>query len=269
MQASDKSIVCKTCSKLFLCTVKEQEFFVLKGFAEPKVCRECRNLRKTTIEKRSATTSSHGKNINISAPSEISKGEKRRNDGEENNIKPERDSSNNQDSKRIRTDSNRDLFDKERETDPVRIEQRLKQIQYGYNSAAYDNYTASVPKSKRIFGDDNHPRTPDAYAVQSKRAFEGRIKKWRRDLHKWDLPGSKDEPDEFGSETKEPLSSELDSGAHIFSSSSAIKLSAEYKTSTAIGVRLNAADSFAEVKKENIVSVSAGSESDADEDDVL
>lgn len=32
------------------------------------------------------------------------------------------------------------------ETDPQRIEARLKQIQYGKNTVGYDNYLAAVPK---------------------------------------------------------------------------------------------------------------------------
>jgi hypothetical protein len=31
-----------------------------------------------------------------------------------------------------------------------------------------------------------HPRTPDPYEESSKRQFDGRIKAWRRELHKWD-----------------------------------------------------------------------------------
>lgn len=31
-----------------------------------------------------------------------------------------------------------------------------------------------------------HPRTPDPYEESSKRQFDGRVKAWRRDLHKWD-----------------------------------------------------------------------------------
>ncbi len=33
---------------------------------------------------------------------------------------------------------------------------------------------------------DVHPRTPDPTEEVSKRAFDGRIKAWRRELHKWD-----------------------------------------------------------------------------------
>ena len=266
-QASDKSIVCRTCSKSFLCTVKEQEFFIQKGFVEPKVCRDCRNIRKTKVEIRSSN-GVYGDTANKNAPLDSLKGEKRRIEGEDNKIKQERDSATTQDSKRIRTESACDLFKEERETDPIRIEQRLKQIQYGYNSAAYDNYTALVPKNKRIFGDDNHPRTPDAYAVQSKRAFEGRIKKWRRDLHKWDLPGSKERQDEFGSEAEEPLRSELDSSSRTLSHAATMKLSAERYSSTAASAPPNALDTAIEIKRENVLAACGGSESE-DEEDVL
>lgn len=33
------------------------------------------------------------------------------------------------------------------------------------------------------------PRTPDVHQVCSKRAFDGQVRKWRRALHSWDLPG--------------------------------------------------------------------------------
>lgn len=32
-----------------------------------------------------------------------------------------------------------------------------------------------------------HPRTPDPYDETSKRQFDGRVKAWRRELHKWDI----------------------------------------------------------------------------------
>jgi hypothetical protein len=34
-----------------------------------------------------------------------------------------------------------------------------------------------------------HPNTPDVYQKTSKRAFDGQVKKWRRMLHVYDLPG--------------------------------------------------------------------------------
>ena len=44
-------------------------------------------------------------------------------------------------------------------------------------------------RHKRRNNIDEHPRTPDPYEIQSKRAFEGRIKVWRRSLHAWDTKG--------------------------------------------------------------------------------
>ena len=79
----------------------------------------------------------------------------------------------------------------DKETDQRKIEQRLKQVQYGYNTAGYDRYLQLVPKTLR--GDYNtHPRTPDAYLLQSKRQWDGRVQKWRRELHKWDPEGIND-----------------------------------------------------------------------------
>ena len=73
-----------------------------------------------------------------------------------------------------------------KETDQHKIEMRLKQVQYGYNTAAYDNYIGQVPKNQRSTQYDKHPRTPDPYMAQSKRSFDGRLRKWRRELHRWD-----------------------------------------------------------------------------------
>lgn len=48
---------------------------------------------------------------------------------------------------------------------------------------------ASNVRHKRRHDIDDHPRTPDPYEIQSKRAFDGRIKVWRRALHVWDSKG--------------------------------------------------------------------------------
>ena len=47
---------------------------------------------------------------------------------------------------------------KERETDPEVLQRRQKQIDYGKNNLAYDNYVAKIPKMNRPF---YLPRTPD------------------------------------------------------------------------------------------------------------
>jgi hypothetical protein len=74
---------------------------------------------------------------------------------------------------------------KELEKDPARIAARLKQVAFGKNTVGYDNYVAAVPREKRG-GYQEHPRTPDAYEAQSKRAFDGKVKAWRRGIHRWD-----------------------------------------------------------------------------------
>jgi CxxC-x17-CxxC domain-containing protein len=46
MEISDRTVKCATCGRNFLFTAKEQEFFMGKGFKEPRHCRECRQQRK-------------------------------------------------------------------------------------------------------------------------------------------------------------------------------------------------------------------------------
>eukprot|EP00908_Phaeocystis_cordata_P003871 Transcript_1425.p5 GENE.Transcript_1425~~Transcript_1425.p5 ORF type:complete len:269 (-),score=89.39 Transcript_1425:792-1598(-) len=78
-----------------------------------------------------------------------------------------------------------------KETDARKLEQRQKQIGYGKNSIAYQNYVREVPKYERSFDliNTTHPRTPDIQQDCSKRQFDGQIKAWRRQLHLWDTPG--------------------------------------------------------------------------------
>ncbi|EIE19396.1 hypothetical protein COCSUDRAFT_44731 [Coccomyxa subellipsoidea C-169] len=84
-----------------------------------------------------------------------------------------------------------------RETDPHRLEQRLRQITYGKNTLGYASYTKAVPKDKRKRakkGEENtHPVTPDIHQMCSKRAFDGQVRKWRRQLHFWDPKPEGDE----------------------------------------------------------------------------
>lgn len=75
--------------------------------------------------------------------------------------------------------------DRVREKDPSKIEARMKQIHYGYNTSGYDNYINTVPKNERK-GYKEHPRTPDPYEMQSKRCFDGKIRAWRKALHGFD-----------------------------------------------------------------------------------
>jgi CxxC-x17-CxxC domain-containing protein len=45
----DKTLVCKDCSNQFIFTVRDQEFYIEKGFEnEPQRCRDCRTQRKNS-----------------------------------------------------------------------------------------------------------------------------------------------------------------------------------------------------------------------------
>ncbi|XP_018326198.1 uncharacterized protein LOC108737673 [Agrilus planipennis] len=71
----------------------------------------------------------------------------------------------------------------EREHDPIVLKRRQKQIDFGKNTLGYDNYTKTVPKYKRKKED---PVTPDKTIKYSRRGWDGLIKKWRLQLHKFD-----------------------------------------------------------------------------------
>ena len=57
-----------------------------------------------------------------------------------------------------RSRGSRERHIKELETDPVVLQRRQKQIDYGKNSVAYDTYVEKVPKASRP---TFLPRTPD------------------------------------------------------------------------------------------------------------
>mmetsp|Transcript_17358 Transcript_17358/g.22572 ORF Transcript_17358/g.22572 Transcript_17358/m.22572 type:complete len:229 (+) Transcript_17358:40-726(+) len=78
---------------------------------------------------------------------------------------------------------------KEKETDPRRLTQRRKDIQYGKNTLGYERYIRMVPKNERKRSD---PMTPDIEMKASKRQFDGIVKAWRRRLHEWDPPTNTD-----------------------------------------------------------------------------
>ena len=69
------------------------------------------------------------------------------------------------------------------EDDPRRIQQRQKQINFGKNTNGYTRYCELVPRHQRKHTD---PQTPEATKKQSKRAFTGTVKAWRRQLHLYD-----------------------------------------------------------------------------------
>jgi len=67
--------------------------------------------------------------------------------------------------------------------DDHRVSQRQKQIDYGYRTVGYLRYRLLVSKDRRA---PEHPRTPRKEQACSKRSWDGQLKKWRRELHKWD-----------------------------------------------------------------------------------
>lgn len=70
-----------------------------------------------------------------------------------------------------------------KETDPRRLAQRQKQIDYGKATPGYQDYSRLIAKSKRKRED---PKTPNKYQVCSKRSWDGQVRKWRRMLHFYD-----------------------------------------------------------------------------------
>lgn len=77
----------------------------------------------------------------------------------------------------------------ETETDPIILERRQKQIDYGKNGLAYDRYTAAVSKESRPY---YMPRTPDKYVKYSRRQWDGLVKAWKLQIHAWDSGELKD-----------------------------------------------------------------------------
>merc|ERR1711874_963489 len=78
---------------------------------------------------------------------------------------------------------------REKELDPVVLERRQKQIDYGKNTISYDNYVSKVSKDQR----PNYlPRTPDKNVKYSRRQWDGLIKSWKLRIHAWNANGESD-----------------------------------------------------------------------------
>jgi len=74
---------------------------------------------------------------------------------------------------------------KEKETDPHRLDQRLKQVQFGKNTKGYAAYCQAILRDARANKD---PQTPEYDQLCSKRSWDGQVSKWRRLLHVYDPP---------------------------------------------------------------------------------
>jgi len=96
------------------------------------------------------------------------------------------------------------------ETDQKRLKSRQKQIDYGTNTIGYENYRMKVQRNKRKRAD---PQTPDKYQRCSKRSWDAQLRKWRKQLHKYDPPRDEDEIIiEFENEENASVEENVDKG---------------------------------------------------------
>mmetsp|Transcript_6611 Transcript_6611/g.11487 ORF Transcript_6611/g.11487 Transcript_6611/m.11487 type:complete len:356 (+) Transcript_6611:56-1123(+) len=72
---------------------------------------------------------------------------------------------------------------KKREFSKEFLAKRNKQIEFGKDSLSYQMYLLKRPVKERLPSD---PRTPRLDQACSKRAWNGRVRRWRRDLHQFD-----------------------------------------------------------------------------------
>eukprot|EP01062_Namystynia_karyoxenos_P080557 TRINITY_DN8694_c0_g1_i1.p1 TRINITY_DN8694_c0_g1~~TRINITY_DN8694_c0_g1_i1.p1 ORF type:complete len:491 (+),score=155.10 TRINITY_DN8694_c0_g1_i1:101-1573(+) len=69
-----------------------------------------------------------------------------------------------------------------------RMRQRQRQVEIGKATEGYHNYVQRVPPAQRVEGQhlDTPPVSPSSNRDISKRDFEGKLRVWRKFLHRWD-----------------------------------------------------------------------------------
>lgn len=80
----------------------------------------------------------------------------------------------------------------EYEKDLAILERRQKQIDYGKNTLGYENYLKQVPRDQRT---NDHPKTPPKHIKYSRRAWDGVVRVWRKQLHCFDPDAKLDADD--------------------------------------------------------------------------
>uniref|UniRef100_A0A1B0BGT3 Histone RNA hairpin-binding protein RNA-binding domain-containing protein n=1 Tax=Glossina palpalis gambiensis TaxID=67801 RepID=A0A1B0BGT3_9MUSC len=100
--------------------------------------------------------------------------------------------------KRSRRNSCAETKHHKTETDTAILSRRQKQIDYGKNTEAYERYIQLVPRLERT---RDHPKTPDKYGKYSRRAFDGLVKIWRKQLHFYDPPNAQGTNDDSNSDS--------------------------------------------------------------------
>lgn len=89
----------------------------------------------------------------------------------------------------------------EREQDPVVLERRTKQIDYGKNTLDYERYSTRIRREDRA---NNMPRTPNKHRKYSRRQWDGLVKSWKQSVHRIGQTLIKtEEPFEVGSWSEE------------------------------------------------------------------
>merc|ERR1712187_685478 len=68
----------------------------------------------------------------------------------------------------------------------VKLFHRRRKIELGKHLKGYKNYTETVPRFQRNLNWRIHPRTPNPDEKCSNKAFEGKLKEWRKSLTVWD-----------------------------------------------------------------------------------